>query len=416
MVYSKTLNLEKILNELPKSSGFLVAFSGGSDSTALLHLFSHVKNTRAIHINHGINENADSWENHCQKTCDNLQISLIIEKHKLPNSSENTCRKARNQSFKKHLKPNEILLTAHHADDQAETIILKLLRGTGLNGIGGMEKIIPFHHGHIARVLLKHSAQELKMYLKNHNLNWIEDDSNQDNNYRRNFIRNKIMPLLENHWPNANENITRSGKNIQNSKKLLDFYTNFKTNQISIAQLSSVPRALQCTLFYQWLSSKNLPVVDKSALEVVCRNFIDSASDKNPSYKNKYYQLIRWKGAIYCLKNYEIIEPQLSFNWDTKSKFIFPNNCGYLNYHGKDHLQLIIKFNQVGQKLKLIGHSHTKTVKNLFQENNIPTWNKHNTPFIYSNGQLISLGDKWSSTGNIGLDFEVKFKDLFIGK
>lgn len=414
MVYSKTLKFDRILNKLPECSGFLVAYSGGSDSTALLHLFSSVKDVRAIHINHGLHNDSDLWQMHCQKTCDTLNIPLIIEKYNLPDSSENTCRKARYKSFKQQLKSNEILLTAHHAGDQAETILLKLLRGTGLNGISGMNDITPFHKGYLARVLLEYSAVDLKNYLIKKNINWIEDDSNKDNNYRRNYIRNIIIPSLEKLWPNAIENITRSGKNIHNSELLLEHFTEFNSNQLPIEQLLSVPKSLQSTLFYHWLSSKNLPVPDKKTILQICHDFSTSKADKNPLYKNNFYQLMRWKQVIYCLKNHDIINPNLSFKWNTKTLFKLPNQCGFIEYTGVENHDLIIKFNQTGQKLKPLGCNNTKTVKNLFQENNVSTWHKQLTPFIYNDNRLISIGSKWSAVDKIGLNIKVSFNEMLI--
>ncbi|MFK8011357.1 MAG: tRNA lysidine(34) synthetase TilS [Marinicellaceae bacterium] len=414
MVYSKTLKLDHILSQLPESSGFLIAYSGGSDSTALLHLFSHLINTRAIHINHGINDKSDSWQLHCQQTCQSLNIPFISEKFNLPDQSENTCRKARYQSFKKHLKANEILLTAHHSGDQAETILLKLLRGTGLKGMTGMDFIGPFHHGLIARVLLEYSQSDLKQYLVKNNINWIEDESNKDNLYRRNFLRNKIIPSLENFWPNAIENIARTGQNIKNSQLLLNHYINFDAKHLTIESLKSVPESLRTTLFYHWLSLKKLPVSDKKALSQLCHDFIYSSPDKMPHYKNKHYQLMRWKQAIYCLKNYDMINPDLEFEWDTSKPFELPNQWGRLLYLEKQHMILRIKFNQLGQKLKPFNSKQTKTVKNLFQENKITTWNRHHTPFIYSNQKLISLGYEWSASDEIYSAIQIDLYDNLI--
>ncbi len=414
MAYSKTLKIDELLKKLPDSSSYLVAYSGGSDSTALLHLFSKIKNVRAIHINHGLNAEADLWQSHCQMTCDNLNIPLITEKYDLPDSSENTCRKARYKSFKKHINPNEILLTAHHAGDQAETILLKLLRGSGLSGLSGMREISSFHHGHLARVLLNYSADNLKQYLINKSINWIEDDSNLDNSYRRNFLRNEIIPTLDTQVTNAVGNICRTGENIYNSEELLNHYLNFNNEHLDVEQLKSVPAHLQSTLLYHWLSSKNLPVPDKKAFVQLCHDFCESGTDKNPHYGNKYFQLMRWKQAIYCLKNYELINPNLTFQWDTKTAFVLPNNCGAIKYTGTGNVDLVIKFNQVGQKLKPINSKHTKTVKNLFQQNNVSTWLKNNTPFVYFQEQLISLGYDWSAVNDTGLQIEFKPTNIII--
>lgn len=405
---------DKLLTNLPKNSGLLIAYSGGADSTALLHILALVKNVRAIHINHGLQTSADDWQNHCRKTCDSLGIPLIIEQAQLKDSSENTCRIARYAFFEKHLKPQEILLTAHHAQDQAETILLKLIRGTGTKGLCGIDKIRPFAQGYLARPLLDYSPDILKQYLIDKQLNWIEDQSNQDNNYRRNFIRNKIIPSLQTIMPDAVNNIARSASNVEQSQQLLNKLINFDDKQLAIEKLLELPRDLQATLFYHWLSSKNLPVPDKKSLLQLSYDFIHANSDKHPHYKNKHYQLFRYKNAIYCIENYQHIDSKTQFEWNTQEDFILPNNCGVLSYSDEDHLNLTIRFNQTAQKLKPLNKHHTKSIKNLFQENNIPVWEKHNTPFIYHENKLVSLGYSWSDTEELFSCITYTPKELII--
>ncbi len=391
-------NLDKSILNFPKNSGFLVAYSGGADSTALLHLFSKHPNVRAIHINHGLQSQADNWLQHCQQTCDRLGIELITEHANLSNASENSCRQARYAFFSKHLNRHEILITAHHKRDQSETILLKLLRGTGLKGLSGIEKIKPFAKGYVARPLLDCSIESLMNYLIINTITWIEDTSNEDNNYKRNFIRNKILPSLQSQFPDAINTIARSATNCNDSLVLLNHLIGFEHKHLPIDKLINTPKNLRSTLFYHWLSSKNMPLPDKIALQQITQDFISANRDKQPHYKNSHYQLFRWKNAIYCIENYERLSQDAMFTWDTEHVFTLPNDCGTLTYTGKEKINLIIKFNQTGKKLKTSQHKITKTVKQLFQENNIPIWQRQNTPFIYHNDELVSLGFDWSHT------------------
>jgi tRNA(Ile)-lysidine synthase len=395
MAYTKTLKLKTLVADLPDCEGYLIAYSGGADSTALLHLFSQSKNVRAIHINHGLQDEADAWQNHCQTSCKKLGIELIIENAILKDASENSCRKARYGFFKKHLKPNEILLTAHHTQDQAETVLLKLLRGTGISGLTGMDKLRKFSNGFMARPLLVYSPRQLKDYLNVNNISWIEDASNKDNSYRRNYIRNEILPALQLHFPQAIENMARTADNTKQSLELLNYLCDFQGAELAIAKLKQLPNNLQSSLVYHWLSQKNMPLPDTKALHQITNDFIHASQDKNPHYQNNYYQLFRSQGAIYCIQNFGIIDSETTFQWNTNQPFQFPNGCGTLTYSGLIDLDLQIKFNQKGQKLKLPNRS-TKTVKNLFQEHSIHQWDKLNTPFIYKNNELISLGYSWS--------------------
>ncbi len=400
MVSSKTLKVESLTDHLPENEGYLVAYSGGADSTALLHLFSTLgnvrENVRAIHINHNIQSQAQIWQDHCQATCEQLNIPLIIEQADLPDSSENSCRKARYGFFEKHLRPHEILLTAHHAQDQAETVLLKLMRGTGIKGLCGIEKLRKFAQSYIARPLLEYSPETLKDYLIINNLSWIEDASNLDNHYKRNFIRNEIIPQLESQFTHVIENITRSANNSSHSLDLLNHLLDFQGSSLPVKQLQELPAALQPTLLYHWLSHKNLPTPDKAVLNQITQDFIHANADKHPHYQNKYYQLYRWQQAVYCIQNFDVIDSSNEFIWNTEEPFDFPNGCGKLEYKGDKPLNLVIKFNQTGQKLKTHKHQFRKTSKQLFQENKVPTWERQNTPFIYQDGELVSLGYDWS--------------------
>ena len=396
MVSIKNLKVKQLLKDLPTSEGFLIAYSGGADSTALLHLFAKVPKVRAIHINHGIQAQAMFWQNHCVNTCKKLNIPLIIEQANLSDSSENSCRIARYTFFEKQLKTNEILLTAHHAQDQAETVLLKLLRGTGAKGLSGIDKIRKFSNGYLVRPLLDYSSDTLRFYLTENKINWVEDNSNQDNNYKRNFIRNKIIPLLQSITPDVIGNISRSASNAKQSLLLTETLINFKDKTLALESLTDLPNELRSTLFYHWLSSKNLPVPDKKSLQQITHDFINASNDKNPHYINNFYQLFRWKNKIHCILNYELIKPEKHYNWNTKDDFILPNNCGTLTYKGNRNFNLTIRFNQTGHKLKPLKKQHTKSIKNLFQENNIPVWERQNTPYIFLNDSLISLGYSWS--------------------
>lgn len=396
MVSTKTLQVNRLLASLPKCNGYLIAYSGGADSSALLHLFADTANVRAIHINHHLQADASDWQQHCQKTCNDLGIPLIIEQAQLADSSENAARIARYALFNQHLNSNEILLTAHHAQDQSETILLKLLRGTGIKGLCGIAKLQKFAQGYLARPLLGFSPQILKKYLLENKLNWIEDSSNQDSSYKRNYIRNEILPGLLKSFPDGVDNISRSGNNIRQSYQLLQHLLNFDDRYLCIDTLLSVPDKLRTTLFYHWLSSKNLPLPDQKALSQICNDFIHAKKDKNPHFANKYYQLSRWQHAIYCIKPYQQIGVNHSFQWNTSLAFVLPNKSGVLSYVGTQNLNFIIKFNQTGQKLKPANSQCTRPVKKLFQQHKVPPWQRHNTPFIYHNNTLVSLGYSWS--------------------
>jgi tRNA(Ile)-lysidine synthase len=291
-----------------------------------------------------------------------------------------------------------MLLTAHHAQDQTETILLKLLRGTGIKGLAGMSKLRKFAHGYLARPLLDYSPEILKAYLNQNDISWINDESNYNNDYKRNYLRNNILPFLKQQFTHPIKNINRSAKNSQHSLELLNHLADFQGNCLSIQKLTALPNHLQATMLYHWLSLKNLPTPDTATLKQITDDFIHAAMDKHPHYQNSYYQLYRWQDAVYCIQNFEIIDSESEFAWNTEMPFELPNGCGKLEYTGNKSLNLVIKFKQTGQKIQTHKHAFRKSTKQLLQENKISPWQRQNTPFIYLNKELISLGYDWSNS------------------
>ena len=210
------LDLNIISNLIDKKNCAYVAFSGGSDSAALLYACSLLKkdgrlvDLKAIHINHNLSTNADLWEKHCIKLCKKLNIELIIENIVIKTDKdglESAARKGRYDVFSRILKKNEQLLLAHHADDVAETILFRLFRGTGLDGLQGPKLKRKIGKGALIRPLLKFSKAELLDFIKIHKVDFIEDESNQESNQDRNYIRNSIMPLVDKRWRNSKKRI-----------------------------------------------------------------------------------------------------------------------------------------------------------------------------------------------------------------
>ena len=185
-----------------------IGFSGGPDSSALLNLVSKVDskfldNIKAIHINHNLSKNSAAWAEHCKDFCSKCNIDLIIESVQIKSSGggiESASRRARYEIFKNLLEKNNQILLGHHSDDAAETILMRLFRGTGVEGLDGIKMKRKLGSGILIRPFLDISKKEIINYLKNHKINYIEDDSNKINDFDRNFLRNEIFPLLNSRW------------------------------------------------------------------------------------------------------------------------------------------------------------------------------------------------------------------------
>jgi len=202
---------ERLRTYLPAVSSpsaiWWVGFSGGLDSTVLLHALAQLHlpvPVRALHINHQISPNADAWQIQCAEFCAQYSIPFHAEKVRVENTGkgiEDAARAVRYSVFEKNLAPNDFLLTAHHANDQAETLLLRLMRGTGPRGLAAMAAVRALGAGSLVRPLLHFTRAELEAYARLHQLSWVDDESNLDNDYDRNFLRNQVIPLLHNRWP-----------------------------------------------------------------------------------------------------------------------------------------------------------------------------------------------------------------------
>src|SRR3990167_5845691 len=203
--------LQTKLKSLTNTQNFIIAYSGGLDSHVLLHAMAELKkdnlelNIHAVHVNHQINPESNNWAIHCKKTCDDLLIPITIETVDLNlkpgDSLEENARNARYAALKQYIDKNSVLLTAHNANDQAETFLLQALRGAGPKGLSAMPAKKRLGDGFLIRPLLSFSREKLEKYALENKLNWIEDDSNVDPRFRRNFLRHAVFPVLKQYWP-----------------------------------------------------------------------------------------------------------------------------------------------------------------------------------------------------------------------
>jgi tRNA(Ile)-lysidine synthase len=221
--------LKELLPEFPDVS-FCVALSGGVDSTALLAALAVRRRSytpvRAIHIDHGLNPNSGRWAAHCKAVAAGFEVPFRTITVKVDRSHgtslEAEARKARYEAFAHELCEHEVLLTAHHEDDQLETVLLQLFRGAGLAGLAAMPDITRFSRGYLARPLLPISHSSLETWSRERKLVWIDDEMNADERFDRVYLRRQLLPLIKNRWPGAARSTARSARHIAEAKKLLD--------------------------------------------------------------------------------------------------------------------------------------------------------------------------------------------------
>lgn len=250
---------------------YWIAYSGGLDSRVLLQLCAMVRmelsiSLRAVHINHGLSPNAAQWSAQCAKDCGDLQIDFqqrtIDAKHAVGESPEETARQGRYAVLAELLQPHDVLLTAHQQDDQAETVLLQLFRGAGPKGLAAMSKIKVFAKGFHARPLLNFTREDLKHFAEANQLQWIEDESNLNTGYTRNFLRHDIMPLLKKRWPNMSNTLSRSAENCAEMVAVVE--------EVAVADLRELGGLRQISAQDPSLyvcSEKMIPVFPSSAID-----------------------------------------------------------------------------------------------------------------------------------------------------
>ncbi len=285
---------------LLSSCRILAAFSGGLDSTVLLHQLvlwreRHPDVTlRAIHIHHGLSPHADSWVRHCETVCERWQVPLVVERMTLADNGlgiEAHAREARYRAFAQTLLPGEVLATAQHLDDQCETFLLALKRGSGPAGLSAMGERSPFAGTLLLRPLLRETRKTLEQWAVRHGLCWIEDESNQDDAYDRNFLRLRALPLLQRRWPHFPAAVARSATLCAEQERLLDellasdltdCITAEGTLRLSPLMLMSDVR--RAAILRRWLAMRNAPMPSRDALERIWQEVALARDDASPVY------------------------------------------------------------------------------------------------------------------------------------
>ena len=386
----------------------LVALSGGVDSTVLLHqlvmLREHNPNIllRAIHINHQLSPNADKWEKHCKHVCEQFNIEFLSEKvnadPEVGESPEDAARKSRYSVFAKIIDEGECLLTAHNADDQAETVLLQLLRGAGPKGLAAMpEKKTFFKEFHV-RPLLNLTRNEIIEYAKKQNLSWVDDESNKNNNFDRNYLRNKVMPILKKRGPQLTKTFSRSAENCAEAKYLLeelaeeDFNTCKDSDEmIVIDKLNKMTLSRKKNLLRYYLKENFSERISAKKLDQLMTSFLTADEDKNPVLELENHEVHRFKNNLRVVKKLPNLNADLIIPWDLKNHLTLPADLGALdprNFDIKSDQAVTIRFRQGGEKCKPQGRNETHALKKLFQEWEVPPWQRDRVPLIYVGEQI----------------------------
>ena len=414
MMTALELRLRQALQPWRTAPAWRIAFSGGLDSSVLLHLLAdwarheELPPLYAIHVHHGLQPAGDAWPAHCARVCEQLGMALeVVRVQVMPGASlEQAARSARYQAFCERLKPCEVLLSAQHRDDQAETLLFRLLRGAGVRGLAAMPASRPLGQGSLVRPLLDCSRAKLQAYAQSHGIAWIEDPSNADERFSRNFLRRQVMPLLAERWPQVTANIARSAGHLGEAQQLLDELAamdlatvhgvsacpRFILPSLDLSAVSALSDARQRNLLRHWLAPlTRLPDSDHWAGWCDLR---DAATDAAPIWKLTDGELHRADGRLWWLSG-EWLRPldPLDLACDSFSESVELPDNGHVHLQGElPQGRWHLRYRQGGESLQLPGRGR-RDLKRLLNELRVPAFVRPRLPLLFAGDELMAVAN-----------------------
>jgi tRNA(Ile)-lysidine synthase len=421
------LNILPELQQYLDAKRWVVAYSGGVDSHVLLDrlvalsIDANTPTVCAIHINHGLQSSASQWQQHCESVCDSLTIDCtsVVVSVDGEGGVEQSARDARYAAFEQYLEVGDVLFQGHHLDDQAETVLMRLLNGSGPKGLAGIPSQRSLGRAKLARPLLNCTKEDIKNYAQQRQLTYIEDTSNDNNRYDRNFLRNVIFPQLQRRWPGVKRNLSRSG--LLSAQLSLDVlmlaeedlvacdYRSDDTSlcvkallTLSVSRRLSVLRQLALTVQDLPPSLALLQQVNKALLA-------DSQAHPLIQYAGMEFRIDAERLMI--MPTLIAVDSSLVYQWDGQSLLVL-EGVGSLEAVSSNGLglrlfeQAEVRYRQGGERCKPDGRKHSQTLKKLFQEYSVKPWLRDRVPLIYIDDQLAAVGDYWVCHGFVSPEGE----------
>ncbi len=451
------LSPEQVFSRLDIPVGaqqLVVGYSGGLDSHVLLHLlsryaFDHLPSIRvlAIHVNHGLNSNARNWAEHCRGVCEQLGVGyhLVELDARAPQgeSQEAWARQLRYEALVRFIGVDDVLFTAHHQDDMAETLLIQLFRGAGPAGLAAMPMQARFGAGRHYRPLLACPRAGLLRYAQEYKLVWIEDDSNQDPRYDRNLIRNTILPGIRQRWPGITQTLYRAARHQADASSLLDDLADIdlKTcrsgvdTRLSVSQLLGMSsRARAANTLRRWIRLLGFPVPNERQLNQIFSGVLGAGPDATPCVSWEGTELRRYRDSLFITAPLPPPpDPDHVTDWDLNKSCKLSLGCLTATRTRGEGIRtsqcendtLRIRFRQGNETLVLAGHHHT--LRKLCQQYAIPSCYRDHMPLLYIGDSLVCVpgiaiaeeyrarGEEygwqvdWSESVNIHLQYTVNY-------
>ena len=412
---------------LPSGGSILLGLSGGVDSVVLLHLLQHLSpqyswRLSALHIHHGISPHADSWAVLCADLCSHYHIPLTIEHVNITPlramGIEAAARKLRHEALAR--QPVDVVALAHHRDDQVETLLLQLLRGAGVRGGSAMPPVKQRTGSSLlVRPLLDVPRSALLSYAQQHGLQWVEDESNADDTYPRNFLRHRILPLLEQRFPAYRDTLARSAQHFAEASEMLDELAQMdaqnplllgervgergkghgKTLAVSRLQSLSPARAKNLLRYVLYQCSTSMPQAVQ--LDTMLQQLCDARPDAGVCISHGDWQVRRYQGEVYVLRALGEFNPNLILPWHGEAELDWPAlNTRLIFYQSLglgislaklQHAPVTLRLRSGGETLRPQPNAATRTLKNLLQEQHVPPWLRERWPLLYCGNELVSV-------------------------
>ncbi len=396
---------------LPVHQSLLLALSGGLDSCVLLHLLAGARTTfpfklYAMHVHHGLSANADAWAEFCLQQCQTLNVPLSVEHVSVNRDSkqgvEAEARQMRysvlfsyklNQETDVLKQMTDFIVTAHHQDDQAETLILQLLRGAGVKGLSSMASIDKGRR--LLRPLLASTRQELSDYAQQFNIEWCHDESNENTQYERNFVRHTLMPVLESRFQSVKTVLARTASHLAEANQLVETLANqdvqplLTNNSLCVKGLSQLDFVRAKNVLRWWFLQNNLAMPSTEHLNEIAEQLLNAKKDADLSLKIQHLTLKRYRHRAYLWVD-KVAEP-FDLVWNGEAELTLPNG-GRLQFNQVIGAGLALKFGMTklrisnrdgGERFKPNCLRPTRTLKHLLQEANVPPWQRLHLPLVY---------------------------------
>jgi len=392
---------------------WLVGFSGGLDSTVLLHALVQLAQRHAvppisaIHVHHGLQLAADDWPAHCRSICGKLGIEVQVVRVQVEAgpSLESAARAARYAAFSELLNSADVLFTGQHRDDQAETLLFRLLRGAGVRGLASMPAVRALGEGWLVRPLLNVGRYELEAYALEQGLTWVEDPSNACTNHARNYLRHRVIPVLQQRWPRAADTIARTAAHLGEAQHLLDELAELDLREartqcryqwlpmprLSLSSLESLSPARQRNALRHWLADLTaLPDSDHWAGWDALRN---AAPDAAPVWRLASGELHKGDGCVWWLSGPWLVTAEGAVDWlQPNIDLQLPGN-GLLRLTGHDGRGgLQIRYRQGGESLNIPGRGR-RDLKRLLNEAGVPGFVRSRLPLLFREGELVAVAN-----------------------